>query len=304
MSSSDTVTPRPRAVPPESAGAGTPQVRDRAIGTILAELRHLTAEQVERIVAVQRERGVRFGEAAVSLGLVSADDVMHALAEQFHYPYAAEERRQRSAELVALTQPFSAQSESFRAIRSQLMMRMQTEEPAGARALAVISPDSGDGKSFFVGNLAVTLAQLGGRTLVVDADLRGPRQHEIFGVPNQSGLSLVLSGRVEENVIHPVDGVPGLFVLPVGAPPPNPLELLERPAFGLLLRELTNKFNHVIVDTPAAVYGADATVIAARCGSALMLARKDRSRLEGLQTLAASLAGTSTRVAGVIFNEF
>ena len=77
-----------------------------------------------------------------------------------------------------------------------------------------------------------------------------------------------------------VPGVPGLFLLPVGVTPPNPLELVERPAFGLLMRELTSKFDHVVVDTPAAEYGADAAVIAARCGAALVVARKHAAARE------------------------
>jgi chain length determinant protein tyrosine kinase EpsG len=277
-------------------------VLDRSIGDIIAETRHLSAGQVEQILALQRERGIRFGEAAIQLGFASTDDVLFALAQQFHYPYAAEEQRKLSPELVALNQPFSVQAESFRAVRSQLMMRVFNEQPR--RALAVVSPNSGDGKTFFAANLAVTLAQLGGRTLLVDADLRGPRQHEVFNLSNNSGLSGILSGRVESQVVQQVPGVSSLFVLPVGITPPNPLELVERPAFGLLMRELVSKFDHVVVDTPASEYGADATVIAARCGASLVLARKHESRVGALEELTAVLSQSSTKLAGVIVNEY
>ena len=81
--------------------------------------------------------------------------------------------------------------------------------------------------------MAVALSQLGGRTLLIDADLRSPRQHEIFKVNNHSGLSSILSGRSEGNVLRQVEEFPSLFVMPVGVVPPNPLELLQRPAFGL-----------------------------------------------------------------------
>jgi len=93
-------------------------------------------------------------------------------------------------------------------------------------------------------------------------------------------------------------------VLPVGTTPPNPLELVERPAFGLLMRELTSKFDYVLVDTPAAVYGADANVIAARCGAALVVVRKDKGRVADLQDMVANLAETTTKLPGVIVNEF
>ncbi|WP_088284884.1 polysaccharide biosynthesis tyrosine autokinase [Ideonella sp. A 288] len=279
------------------------EVRDRSIGDIIGELRNLSAADVERILAHQRERGIRFGEAAVSLGLASNDDVLYALAQQFHYPYEPEARRKLSAELVALSQPFSVQAEALRAMRSQIIMRMGLEGEA-RRALAVVSPESGDGKTYLSANLAIGLAQLGGRTLLIDADMRGPRQHQLFHLSNKAGLSGILSGRQESKVIQPVADVPSLFVLPVGITPPNPLELIERPAFGLLIRELCGKFDHVVVDTPAAQYGADATVIASRCGSALVVARKNRSRVRALQDLVGTLADGPSKLAGVILNEF
>ena len=280
---------------------GDDSLRDRSIGSIISELRNLSAEQVEQVLDYQRKNEVRFGEAAVALGLVSTDDVLQALARQFHYPYAP--ARTSSPELVTLLQPFSAQAEAFRAIRSQITMRLNHEGQV-RKALAVISPDSLDGKSFFAANLAVTLAQLGGRTLLVDADMRGPRQHEIFGVSNKAGLSSVLAGRITAHVIQKVDGLPGLFVLPVGVTPPNPLELVERPAFGLLMRELLTKFDYVLVDTPAAKYGADASVIAARCGAALVLARNNESRLADLVDLVSSFEDCPVRITGVVMNEF
>ena len=276
---------------------------DRPIGAIIAETRNLTAEQVEKILRHQRDKGIRFGEAAIALGFASTDDVLFALSQQFHYPYAAEDQRKGHPELVTLNQPFGVQAEAFRAIRSQLMMRLFNEGQE-RRALAVVSPDSGDGKSFFSANLAITLAQLGGRTLLVDADMRGPRQHQVFGIPNNAGLSGILSGRAEAKVIQQVPGVPSLFVLPVGITPPNPLELVERPAFGLLIRELLSKFDHVVVDTPAAQYGSDCGVIAARCGAALVVARQNKSRVSALETLVGNLAETPATLAGVIFNEF
>lgn len=289
---------------PGMNGVSGTALHDRSIGDIISETRNLSAEQVERILVYQREHHVRFGEAAVALKLITQDDVLFALSQQFHYPYLPEEQRKLSPELVTLNQPFSMRAESFRAMRSQLMMRVWgSNEPR--RALAVVSPEAGDGKTYFAANLAVTLAQLGGgRTLLVDADLRGPRQHEVFRLENRAGLSSMLSGRSDSQVIQQVDNIPSLFVLPVGITPPNPLELVERPAFGLLMRELTSKFDHVVVDTPAAEYGADASVIMARCGAAVLIARKNESRVRALNDLVGSVAGASAKLAGVIVNEF
>lgn len=287
-------------------GADEP-VRDRSIGRIIAEANKLNAEQVEQILAYQKKNGVRFGEAAVALGLANGEDVMWALSQQFHYPYSPGAAKQLSEELVVANKPFSAQAEAFRVLRSQINMRLFAAGEA-KRAIAVISPDSGDGKSFFAANMAVAFSQLGGRTLLVDADMRNPRQHEIFGLNGQgsstsAGLSGILSGRAEANAIRTVPDLPSLFVMPVGTMPPNPTELVERPAFGLLMKELISKFDYVIVDTPAAVYGADGAVIAAHSGAALMVARKDASRADAVQALADNLANGPAVFAGVVVNE-
>lgn len=287
---------------PGMADAQDTVQQERSIGDIIAELRHLNAEQVEKVLAHQRSNGLRFGESAVALGLASREDVLFALSQQFHYPYAPEEQRKASPELVSLNEPFSPRAESFRALRSQLMMRVFAEGEVHP-AVAVISPDAGDGRTYCAANLAVTLAQLGGRTLLVDADMRSPRMHELFRLHNQSGLSGILSGRADKQVIQQVPGITSLFVLPVGTTPPNPLELVERQAFGLLMRELMSKFDHVVVDTPAASQGADASVIAARCGAALVIARRHVARVAALNELVASLAGSPARLVGAVMND-
>lgn len=133
--------------------------------------------------------------------------------------------------------------------------------------------------------------------------MRSPRQHEVFGLKNGAGLSNILSGRAENQVIQQATGVPNLFVLPVGPTPPNPVELVERPAFGLLLNELISKFDHVILDTPAAAYGSDAAVIAARCGVALVVARRGASRVKTLGQLANLLNHGRSKILGVLYNE-
>lgn len=287
-----------------SVGPARPPNGERLIGEIISDSRRLSPGRVSKILARQIEKGERFGEAAIALGYASADDVLTALALQFHYPVATAQQRRKLPELAALNEPFSPQVEAIRGIRSWVMLRVFSEPPATRRALAVVSSNSGDGKTFFAANLAITLAQLGGRTLLVDADLRGPRQHEVFGLPNQAGLSGLLSGRNEKRVVQQVPTVAGLYLLPVGTTPPNPLELIERPAFGLLIRELTSKFDHVIVDTSAGEYGVDATVISAKCGAALVVARKHATKMDKLKALASALnLGTAT-VAGVIVNEY
>ena len=276
--------------------------KTKSIGELIQDARNLSADDLDRIGRYQRENDMRFGEAAIALGLADTEDVLQALAQQFKYAYADEETRKAAPELVMLNQPFGHQAEAFRAIRSQILMRTQGEKGT-RRPLAVVSHDTGDGKTFFCANLAVALAQLGGKVVVIDADMRGARLDQVFGVPGGVGLSGVLSGRGGKGVVKSVPGIPNLYVIPVGVQPPNPLELVEGPSFGMLLREVSIKFDHVIVDTPAGCFGSDGVVIASRCGSALVISRKDANKVARLQELVGSLQAGQVRLAGVIMNE-
>lgn len=275
---------------------------DKSIGDIIRQANNLTAEQVERVLEYQKDKQVKFGEAAVALGYVRREDVLWALSQQFHYPYSPSSQEGISEELVVASNPFGATAEAFRDLRSQLLASVYSSAES-RRPVAIVSPDLGDGKSFFAANIAVALSQLGGRTLLVDADMRTPRQHEIFGASVDGGLSGILSGRSETSVIRPISDLPSLFLLPVGVVPPNPLELVQRPAFGQLLGELMQKFDYVIVDTPAAVHGSDVRVIASVCGAALVIGRKGASRIKSLQKLVSVIQKNTPHLLGVVMNE-
>lgn len=278
--------------------------KNGSIGDIIRQTNNLSAEQVERILAHQRHSGMKFGEAAIALGFAKEEDVLWALAQQFHYPYSNQTSQRLGSELVVATRPFCDQAEMFRAMRSQLLSHVFKADGHPKPALAVVSPEAGDGKSYFAANIAVAFSQLGGRSLLIDADMRSPRLHEVFGVANTSGLSGILAGRAETKVIHAVKDLPSLHVLPVGVVPPNPLELLERPTFGLMIRQLTQKFDHVIVDTPSASAGSDARVIAAHCGAALGVCRKGRTSMDSMHALFAPMKLGAVRMAGVVINEY
>jgi protein-tyrosine kinase len=272
------------------------------IGELLRGARKLSDAQIERILAYQGRSGLRFGEAAVALRLVDREDVLEALSRQFQYTPALS-GRERSCELLAAVDPFGDQADAFRELRSRLLVEVLDED--SECALAVLSPEVGDGKTYLAANLAVSFSQLGENTLLIDADLRTPRQHMLFGVQqNGAGLSSVLAGfSRSSSLVHEVPDLPNLYLAPAGALPPNPLELLQRPSFERLMREMREEFHHVVVDTPAAVRGADSRVIAARSGAALVVARKGRSRMAQLEGLLDALARGPSRTAGLVMNE-
>ena len=286
----------------DATPATDPPVLDRAIGEVLRDVRPLTDAQIDEILRYQRDHGLRFGEAAVALKLVTRDDVLWALSQQFHYPYAPGEGAGVDPELVAAVDPFNAQTEAVRGIRSQLLLGVMAPDQPRA-ALAVLSPNVGDGKTFFAANLAIAFSQVGARTLLIDADMRTPRLHQMFAVSNESGLSSILAGRSEVNAIHQVQALPSLFVLPVGTVPPNPLELLQRPAFALLLRELLGKYDHLVIDTPASTHGADSRIVAAKAGIAMVIARRGRSPMKAINALVNEVTRGPAKFAGVVVND-
>jgi len=291
---------QPRPAPVADSGAAAARAPEHSIGSIMRAARELTDAQVEQILIYQRTHDVRFGDAAMALQLASRADVMWALSQQFHYPYAPSGNF--NPELAAAVDPFGAQAELFRGWRSQLLTGVLSPDKPRV-ALAVISPDRGDGRTYFAANMAVAFSQLGDRTLLIDANLRAPRQHRLFGVEAAPGLSGILAGRAETDVIRQVKDLPSLYLLPAGAVPPNPTELLQRSAFTLLIQDLLSQFDHVIVDTPAGAPTADARLIAIKSGAAVTIARRNLSRVKPLRALLDSLVPTATIVAGVLINE-
>jgi protein-tyrosine kinase len=285
-------------LPPNADSNASP---DKPIGDIIRESHNLSADQVQKVLEYQRESGLKFGEAAVALGMIKREHVLWALSQQFSYPYSSEVAQ--VPELVMSRSPFSEYAECFRELRSQLNASVFARSEGRPRALAVLSPDVGDGKSYFAANLAVAFSQLPGRTVLVDADMRGGRLHNLFGIQVEAGLSSALVGRSEIKVVRPLPELPNLFVLPVGVVPPNPLELVERPTFAMVLDDLRAQFDYVIVDTPAAVHGADSRVIAAACGAALIIGRRGRSRMSAMRKLVDGVKKLRAEVAGVVINE-
>jgi protein-tyrosine kinase len=283
---------------------GAPRV-SRSLGGILIDSGLLRPEDAERVLLLQKEQNLRFGDAAVRLGLLNESDVQYALSRQFAYAYLRKtpgEKKPVSDELVAAYQPFSPRVEQLRAIRSQLMLRW-FDKADQRQVLTLVGTERGEGRSHLAANLAVVFSQLGERTLLVDADMRHPRQHELFYLENKIGFSTVLSGRSREEAIVRIPDLAGLCVLPAGPVPPNPLELLNRLNFDEFMIQAKSSFDVVIMDTPALSVGEDAAMIAVRTGAALAIARNAQTKVSSFSDLVQGLMNAGVNVVGSVLNE-
>jgi len=276
---------------------------NRSIGAILIKAGRLKLRDAERISRAQREQGLPFGDAAIQLGLLTQADIDFALSRQFDYQYLLPGQSGVSQEVVAAYAPFTHQVEALRALRSQLMLRWFNTDPEH-KALAIVSAERKEGRSFIAANLAVVFSQLGEHTLLIDADMRNPSQHALFGLDNRAGLAAVLSGRGGPEAIRRVPALLDLSVLPAGAHPPNPSELLARPLFAQLLRELAKEFDVILLDTPAAAETSDALTVCMCADSALIVVRKNTARAWRVRGVADSAAQSSTTLVGTVLNDF
>lgn len=268
------------------------------LGCILVEQGRLGDDQVSAVLEHARKTGQRFGDAAIDLNFIARDDLEHALAAQFEYPFLLAGQGSYSEELVAAYRPFSPKGQALRNLRTRLL---QHWDARSRHALAVVSRNDGEGRSYIASNLAVVFSQLGERTLVVDADLASARQHRIFDVPNDVGLSAVLVGRMaaSEAVIR-LPWFRDLSILPAGAPPPNVAELLGRRELPQLVAELKESFDIVLFDTSAAGADAGSELVAAACGSAIMVVRQNRSLLDESESLVSSLRKAGVDLIGSV----
>ena len=192
--------------------------------------------------------------------------------------------------------------ETLLAVRAQLVHRWFGAEPE-RRTLAIVSPDSGDGRSWVTANLARLFAELDDETLVIDADLRKPSMHLAFGVNNRDGLTTVLTERATQPPIRAVPGIPHLHVLPAGPPVHEPHKAIAHRSFGRMLERLAEKYNAIFVDTPAASLGGDALTTALRCSGALLVTRREHTRIADVIALKDRLTQMTVEVVGAVINE-
>jgi succinoglycan biosynthesis transport protein ExoP len=203
-------------------------------------------------------------------------------------------------ELTPHQNPRSPVAEAYRELRTGLLLSTAAE----LRVIAITSAASGEGKTATSTNLAVVLAQLGRRVLLVDGDLRKPRLHQVFHVSNRVGLVNQLTGTAEPDAVVLKTEIPNLWVTPSGPIPPNPSELLSSPRMRDWIEAAKEHFDIVILDTPPTLAVTDGTILGAMADGVLLTLRAGKVTREDARACRDRLQFAGVRVLGVALNRY
>jgi polysaccharide biosynthesis transport protein len=205
-----------------------------------------------------------------------------------------------AVELVTQVRPQSQMAESYRALRTSLLLSNLGSPP---KVIMVTSALPQEGKTTTSINCGVVLAQKGVRVLLIDADLRRPSIHKTLGMGPRSGLSNVLTGSSTlEQTITRSSILPNLYILPAGTPPPNPAELLASSNMRDVLAQLREQYDHIVVDTPPSLSVTDAVVLSPRADAVMLVIRSAQTTKQALRRARDILAQVNAKVVGVLLN--
>ena len=296
---------------------------DKELRAELVSNFHIDALAIEQIFELMQKTDLNFSDAALKLGFVTREDIEQALVRSRSRKTSGDSGLIESAirrissdrrivlrhgesvtpgpSLTLVHDADSPRSEKLRALRTELLLL--NEGTRGANVVAVVSPGAGEGRSQLSAELAIAFAQLGRRTLLVDADLRNPRQHALFGALNEHGLSRTISS-FEKPIYHPVAGLPQMHLLTAGPPPPNPLELLSDGRFEKLVTEWRNGYEFLVLDTPPVSKFADGVAVATLAGRVLIVSRAQHTSFTSTRNMMRRLATTQSRILGAVLNHF
>lgn len=197
-------------------------------------------------------------------------------------------------DLITLTDPRSPISEAYRTLRTNLSF-YSLDEPL--HTLVVTSPAPDEGKTTTIANLAVTMAQSGRRTILVDCDLRRPSLHELFDVSNEVGFTSMV---LDESVQTPLreTGVENLWLVPSGPKPPNPADLLGSRQVDRVVERLAEQADIVLIDAPPVVGVTDAAVLGAKVDGVLLVISAGETRREYAERAKELLEKAKVRIVG------
>lgn len=206
-----------------------------------------------------------------------------------------------STKLIALSEPRSPAAEAYRALRANLAFA-SLDKPL--EAFVITSPGVDEPRSLVAANLAVVMAQAGQRVLLVDADLRRPSLHTIFDVPQEPGLTSFILNQDELAANSAIEtAVPGLRLLPSGALPPNPADIMGSQRMQVLLEELKAQADIVLLVTPPVTVAVDAPLLAAQTDGLVLVVRAGHSRLDRVEQAKELLERFRVRLFGAVLTD-
>jgi len=208
---------------------------------------------------------------------------------------------EREVGLMAYHEPTSAFAEAYRSMRTALMFSTAEGAP---RVLHFTSASPGEGKSTTAVSTAINFAQTGAKVLLIDADLRNPSLHKVFGLPNHRGLTNYLTGSTEPGEVTQACGVQGLFLISSGPLPPNPAELLMGGRMMDLATLAAKRFDYVVIDSPPLLGLADALILADVANATLMVVAANSTRLGAVEAGLKRLRHSRARVLGSVLTKF
>jgi tyrosine-protein kinase Etk/Wzc len=197
--------------------------------------------------------------------------------------------------------PRSFWAEAYRTIRTAIFFSALKEK---TKTILVTSPAPSDGKTTLASNLAITMAQAGQKTLILDADFRKPMLHNIFGINHsEKGIISFLTGEHSLSKVIKASGVKGLGFLSRGPDVPNPSEVLNSAAFAKLIEYLSEKFDRIIIDSPPVSPVTDAQILAAICDTTILVLRSEKSTIKVSRHVRDVLLSVGANVLGVVVND-
>ena len=210
-------------------------------------------------------------------------------------------------EIITETDPKSPVSEIFRALRTNLQYM---KRKSGCQTILYTSTIQGEGKSFVALNTAVTFAQAGKNVLIIDADMRRPRQHKVFETIQYPGLSNYLSGvdpddnfkKIKLDECIKKTTVDKLYIMPAGVIPPNPSELLETPKLPRLIEKLEQVFDIVIIDGAPCLLVTDSTILSRYADSTVLVVASGKARIDDLKEAKARIQHVGGNLVGIVLN--
>lgn len=202
-------------------------------------------------------------------------------------------------ELFAFNSPRSSMAECIRSIRTNVVF---SSSNVPKKALMITSAGPKEGKTIIAANLAVTMAQAGKNTLVVDADMRRPRLNKLFGVERTPGLSNLLVEDIDLKSVIKSTNVPNLSILCCGHVPPNPSELLGTDAMEILCNKMKDMFDYVIFDSPPAMSVTDAIVLARLCDGVILIVKSGFTKRDPVMRTISQLSDAKSKLLGAVLN--